>query len=570
MPKKIMKKSVYLGVFILFLNFVVSCEKDFTSGETSIINNTKFEAKEVYLDIEMTTSDINSVRADNILLGASGLGEYLLGVYKKGKGNDKKIEASIVAQVEVPSTFQITDKTLRDGQTLSVPHLDEVILKIPLKAINLGKETVKINVSGVEKDTIVPKFKLDSLLGNINANFNIDIYQNDTYLNILDPSDPSKKNSFESTASYQKTGGKLNLTSTLNLENAHKDTLFVYERMLVDGTKYNDTLKVSNGDGITANPFIAIKLDKAKFKTLFFDKFSDNELSSQKEFNNYFRGIIIEASGVDGAMIPLNLAFNSNTIKPSIVLLHTSAILDKDGNIEERVENINEFYIGGGVTGIKNSIYKTTTATNTLVNSNLVQGTSGSLSKIKIVGVKISELTEQNNPFLYSIKNKDANNDGYLDLKELENNNGLLLNDVSLSFYIENSTSVDTTKVPKRLFLYKEGLKNGVNNPSQLRDLMIDGPDVYGGFLELSDNKPNRYRFRLTEYISSLLKGNNTDDAIPDLKLKVYNTTDLPTSITDTIVETYNWNPRSVPVLNQNIINGDKRARIKVLYTIKK
>lgn len=570
MPKKMMKKSAYLGVFILFLSFVVSCEKDFTDIGTSVISNNKFDTKEVYLEVEMTSVNIDSVRADNVELGATGLGEYLFGVYSKSKGNDKRIEASIVAQVEVPSSFTITNNTLEDGQTLSAPHLDEVILKIPLKVTSLGKETVKINVGGIEKDTIVPMFSLDSLLGNAKADFNVDVYQNKTYLNLLNPSDPSKRNSFQSNAVYEKTGAKLNITSTINFENAHKDTLHIFERTLIDGTKYNDTLKVANGDAITANPFLVIKLDKTEFKTLFFDKFSDTELSSQENFNDYFRGLIIEVSGTDGALVPLNLGVNNNAIKPSIALLHTSAILDTDGNVEERIENVTEFYIGGGFSGIKNSVYKMTPANNILTNSNVIQGTTGSLAEIKVLGIKISDLNDQNNPYLFSIKDKDANNDGYLDLKELENNNEILLNDVSLSFYIDKSTSVDTLNVPKRLFLYKEGLKNGIKTPSQLTDLIADGPDVFGGFLELSDEKPNRYRFRITDYISHLLRGNNADDIIPNLRLKVYNATDLPTTTADTIVETYNWNPRSVPVLNQQVSNGDRKARIRMRYTIKK
>ena len=177
MPKKMLKKSAYLGVFILFLNFVVSCEKDFTDIGTTVIKNTKFETKEVFLEVEMTTENISSVRADNIELGNAGLGEYLLGVYKKQKDNVKKIEASIVSQVTLPFSLDVTDRTLEAGESFTRPTLDEVILQIPLKVSNLGKQTVEIEINGVKKDTVVPKFSLDSLLGDPKKDFNINIYQ---------------------------------------------------------------------------------------------------------------------------------------------------------------------------------------------------------------------------------------------------------------------------------------------------------------------------------------------------------------------------------------------------------
>ena len=57
---------------------------------------------------------------------------------------------------------------------------------------------------------------------------------------------------------------------------------------------------------------------------------------------------------------------------------------------------------------------------------------------------------------------------------------------------------------------------------------------------------------------------------MPDFGLKVYNPTDTPSNVNDTIVDSYNWNPRSAPILDENTANGARRARIKISYTIKK
>ena len=562
MPKKMMKKSVYLGVFILFLSFVVSCEKDFTDIGTSVINNTKFETKEIYLEIEMSSKDIQSVRADNLTLGT--LGEYQLGVYKKSKGIEKKIEASIISQLTLPNNLTIFAGDLETGQTLSDPNIDEVILKIPLKATRTDVETVQINVGGVNKDTIVPVYKIDSLIGDTSKNFTLNVFQSKTYLSRLNPVNPAVENTYQSDAIYLPEGTKLNVDSNFNFTDVEKDTLFVFDRTLSNGQTYKDTLKVENGSRVKSNPFIAIKLDKNRIKSILLDKYGESELSTQDLLNNYFRGVIIEATGTDGAMLPLNLSVTNNPLRPSIDIIHTSTILDASNNVVDTIAKVDSFFLGG----IENSIYKTSTASNNATNTVVVQGTSGSFTDIKILGVKISNVTEAANPYIFSLINsRNSNNDGYLSLDELvniQNNEGILINDVSLDFYInKNAVEVDTTNAPKRLFLFKNGAVK-----SQIRDILTDGPNAIGGALELSDSKPNKYKFKITEYISYILDGGT--DYLPNLGLKVFNTTDVPSNINDTIVDTYNWNPRSVPILDHNVTDITKKARIKISYTIKK
>ena len=106
-------------------------------------------------------------------------------------------------------------------------------------------------------------------------------------------------------------------------------------------------------------------------------------------------------------------------------------------------------------------------------------------------------------------------------------------------------------------------------NQSQIKDLLSEGPDVFGGNLEVVDGKPEKYTFRITDYVSELLSGDT--DYIPTLGLKVYNALDLPTSLIDTIIENYSWNPKVVTLLNHDkLVNGERRALLKISYTEKK
>ncbi|WCC44683.1 hypothetical protein PJW08_13960 [Tenacibaculum finnmarkense] len=99
------KKIGGLGISLLCLAAMVSCEKDFSDLGGHVVANTKFETGELLLDVEIEKIDIantntndayKAVRADNISLGS--LGEYWLGVSKNNE-NYKGIQASVISQL---------------------------------------------------------------------------------------------------------------------------------------------------------------------------------------------------------------------------------------------------------------------------------------------------------------------------------------------------------------------------------------------------------------------------------------------------------------------------------------
>ncbi len=45
------KKSVYFGVFILFIITIISCEKDFTDIASNVVKNTKFDTKDTIIEL---------------------------------------------------------------------------------------------------------------------------------------------------------------------------------------------------------------------------------------------------------------------------------------------------------------------------------------------------------------------------------------------------------------------------------------------------------------------------------------------------------------------------------------
>lgn len=506
--KSIIRKSAYAGVLFLVFSGVISCEKDFTDIGTNVVANTKFSTEEIILDVEVTERDIDAVRGDNISIGT--IGEYLLGVYKHK--DYEKIEASIVSQIVKPTTINVSEGETDTTTVTSV--FDNAFLKIPYTATNIGK-----NSDGT------PKFKLDSVLGDVTKNLSVKIYRNNTYLNILNPQDPSKGNVFSSDFVYDK-GELLNDDANFSFVPNVNDTIYDYTRTLKSGQTFKDTLKLSN-----ANPFLVIPLKKSLMKSLFFDKLTSDDFASQDALNNFFRGLIIEASATESFLLPLSLRGNLN---PSIEINYTNTVERKsNGTVKDTIKKTASFLLGG----VANRFYNMTKETNsTNADQVIIQGAAGKYGDVKIL---------QGN----QLSNLRANN--------------WLINDATLTFYIDQDR--DTTNVPEKLFLYKE------ETSSQIKDAHKDGQtgfQVFSGDLKKENNKKDHYSFKITDYISDVLGGAKTKNY--NLTLKVYNSTDSPfaSNRLDTIVNSYNWNPRAVTIFN-GAKTGVRKAQLKISYSKK-
>ena len=513
--KIFIKRSIVIGVLLVIFSGIISCEKDFKDIGSSVINNTEFDTKDTILEVDVVTVPITSVRADGIALGGV-LGQYLLGVYNNS--NFEKIEAWIVSPLNLPTQLDVTTG-LSDTTSIHT-ELDTVILRIPYQA------TLTSGTSGTKS-----VYKLDSVFGDISKSFALNVFETSTFLNTLNPNDPTKSNSYQSNASYTPKGNALNATLDYQFKPNASETYFVVNRKLKSGNKFNDTIRLSDNEP----PFARIPLKKAKFLE-FMSKYEDEEFATQDAFNNYFRGIIIEATGNEGSLISLSLS-GQGVVAPSIELYYTNTVTsNKSNSVIDTIRKNDGFPLGG----VRNSIYKMGTTPSISANQFPIQGTAGNMAKVTIFKDGLNGLRAKN----------------------------WLINDASLTFYVDKSIGVaNANETPSRLFLYK----NPENpTPSIIKDLLTEGPDAFDGARKLStDGTPDKYRFRITDYVSDLLNGTASNTT---LALKAYNSnsTDIPSSVTDTIVETYNWNPKAVMLLNGTNANESRKAQLKISYTEKK
>ena len=508
------KKSAFISVFILFITLVISCEKDFQDIGSSVVSNTKFETKDTIIDIVITNKQVTSVRADGLTIGGS-LDQYLLGVYNNS--NYEKIEASIVSQLALDTGIELKNSAERvyGNDTTIVTTIDTVFLKLPYQA------TLK---TGTTSD-----YTLDSIIGDQTKPFTLNVYRTDTYMSRLDPVNPSKASNFQSDKAYQILPGELNAQLNYPFIPNATDTIMVFKRRLSNGTIYKtDTIRLSSN-----NPFGRVALDEAKIKQIFVDEFDTSKFETQNALHQYFKGLYIQASGNDGSLISFKINKSDLSLRPSIEIKYTRTVLKGGATVLDTIEKTSSFLLSNFST----SVYKMDEKVFPDNGNIVLQGAAGNMAQVQLFGGN--------------------------QLTELRNLN-LLINDASLTFYVnQNIVGNDTIATPFKLFLYKDG-----NSKAQIKDVLTEGAESFGGGLVTTNKKPDYYTFKITDYVSDLLSGKTNYN--PILGLKVFNSSDYPTTNTDSLVANYSWNPKVVTLLNHLNSNGTRKARLKISYSKKK
>lgn len=502
------------------MSFVISCEEDFTDIESGVVSNTKFDTNSLSIGVELKNSNINSVVTYN---GSVRPNISLLGVH--ATGSYETLKASIVSQVGISPGLQVIDNAnVYGSDTLVVTTIDTVFVKLPYQ--------VTLNEAGTA-------YELDSIIGDTSKAFNLNVYESDIYFSDLDPVETNKKRVYNSNDPFipETPGDRLNAIKDFKFIPKLTDTIFI-KRRLNDEKRYTiDTVSyLGNASTTLSVPFAVVPLKEDKIKELFLDQYKSGSFASQAAFNNYFKGIILEATGNEGSLISFNFA--NPTVNPSIEVYYTNTVLT-GGTVIDSIRKNDSFPLSG----IRASIYDMPEKMYPVNSDVIVQGAAGSEVLVSLFGAddilsatKINELRAQN----------------------------LLVNDASLTFYINQAA--DTTAIPYRLFLYKQ---NGANSFSHVKDAFSEGLASFGGSLarNSASGKLEKYTFRITDYVSDILNGETSYS--PKLRLKVSNLTDFLT-VTDTIYKNYNWNPKAITLLNHLSMDENKKPTLKISYTKEK
>jgi hypothetical protein len=507
MTTKVVSTFKYFGIFSLVFFTLISCEKEIENIGVNLVDNNKFNTNKVISEVITTNENIDKVPANT-------LPQYLLGVYSDEEFG--KLKASIVTQLTLP-TFGETYVLGYGKNTL----IDSVIINIPYQSTREADDYSDGK----------PKFSIDSVFGNEDVEFKLGIYELKTYLNSLDPENPSKSAVYYSDKEFQKDNTPF---YSDNFKVNANDTVTYIKRYLNDGiTVYDiDTIQLDD-----LSPSINIPLNEDLVKQLFVDNPGNSEFENNINFAHYFRGFYMEASELANEKSHL-VSLNMTSAKMTIYFSKdqdegTDQDLNGNGKTgEQGVRTKHQYNFPFG--SLKSNIFKRD-YTNSKQSGDerlYLQGAAGSIATVELFSNE--------------------------DLTELRNNNWLIT-DANLTVYVDQNAS--TSEIPELLFIYN------YEENTQLLDMITEGIAEVGGELERDDDgNPYKYVFKITDYISELLKSNDPVDLVK-LGIKVYNSSDAPTSTTDLTIKNYSWNPKGVVLFNNNTNAGDKRIKLEISYT---
>ena len=521
MTTKVVKNIKQIALFSLLFMGMLSCETDIENLGTNIVENGIFDTQQYDSDLTAYNQNILKRRANN-------LGQYLLGVYK----NDDfgQLDASIVTQL-VPSGV------IEFGLD---PAIDTVILSMPYHATDLALANE------------MPEYELDSIYGNLGGKFNLNVYELTTYLNTLDPLDPSNELVYYTDETYNYNPTALyssNGIAEMFIPNANDTVLYVKRpEVIIDfNTMLHDVDTIKR---INAAPSIKLPLNE----TFFTDNFLPNEsiVGTTESFVEFFNGLFIEAtdeSNLPASIMSLDLSDANVTMYYTNTIITDETVnnidLNGDGSITStanvRTKQSATFAFSGITTNTYIRDYTTpTNAIDVINNPNVfggderlyLQGASGSFALIDL-------FTSEN-------------------IENLRNNDWLI-NEASLTFYVDQNS--DTSIAPEQIFVYN------YEENSQITDMFTEGPTEFGGLLERDDDdNPLKYTINITDYISNILKSNDPIE-LSQLAVKVHNTSDLPTGLTDVEIKDFSWTPKGIVIHGNQSSDIDKRIKLEITYT---
>ena len=526
-----------IGAGVLCLLGIVACERDLEDIAVDLAGQRPFGTGDSIIEVVAYNVSKDSNRTDN-----NNINKIPLLLYGVNRDSDfGLLKSKMISQVYLP---------IERVDFGTNPVIDEVVVNLPYFArLDGQKDAVDPEtgdpITDESGDTIqVPNFILDSVYGNRDLEFQVQVFELGTFLNTLDPADPTKLKSYYSNRDFELNDQLYDGQFKVNAN----DTVLYVERRFLDG----DPNTVDDIDTIKQDPVspaIKFRLDKEFFKRKFVDHDNPQDFDNNDNFVRYFRGLYFDAIGADGALMNLTLASATLTIYYSNDQIFNEAdgedlnfngITGEDGVVVKTKRTL-VFPFGGVLSAVYDRDYSGTALQNYLFNPDKINGER----TLYVQGASGSEAVIQ----LFTDE----------DLEKMRQKNWLI-NEANLVFYLNGEQS----KVPNQLFLYKDDFNSFVIDYYDRRF----GPEVFGGVLEYDSNgNPERYKFRITEYVSEVLKSSDPA-ALSRLALKNYVRTDPPDfTRLDTVISDWNFDPKGVILHGNRGVVDDKRIVLEIYYS---
>lgn len=474
-----MYNKLFLKPFLLTLSvlFLVSCDKDYNEIGASLIGQNNFELSQDSL------STVQTAWSKTGAIGSNNLDVNALGVLDNSAFG--QTTARFATQVQLTSLSPTIDLTLDQ-------EIESVTLYVPYYT----NSTVTYDTDSR------PIYTLDSIYGNKTAKLKLNIYENKYLLGNINTEGGGAPLSDPNYPQFYYT----NQNSVIN--SSKGQLLYTNDSFEFSASEYK---VVTPAVGTTAEstaytaPGMKLELDKTFFKTLLFSSTSSSHLSTNPNFEKHFKGLYFDVAkaDVDGVMAMMN--FKSGTI--AVKYKEKTSSTD-----ETLVEKTITLSLTGNTVNLLNNDFSASGInynTNPISDRLYLRGGEGSVATIDLFNAAVDVVTYNRTSKLI-----ESGSNGIPDELDYIKSKGWLINEASLTFYVDQDAMVGVTE-PSRLFLYD------VNNKRPLLDYYYDssvgnsanyGKQIYGGIIEKNaSSRGLRYKFRVTNYIRNLVNNDSTN-----------------------------------------------------------
>ena len=360
-------------------------------------------------------------------------------------------------------------------------------------------------------------YDIDSIYGNRNSEFTLQVHELTYYLNDYDPlTNFQSSQIYYSNRDYYSEGfvGATLFDGRIKLN--FDEIRFYYNEDDPDTPDIDETTQVEN----RLTPRLRIPLDPNFFQEKLIDLEGTESLLSEISYQKDMRGLIIRGENfsddlymlldIQNAEIKISYEFKDNNTQGTLEDL-------TDDTIEILERNFSISLGGAFLNVLNNEIFESS------INKRIAD------SKNNIPTDKLFVQSSRLHGKIRLFSNVDPNVNEQLNSIRDEN---LLVNQANLIFHVDPETPVEQYNA-QRLYLFN------LNNGAPMIDYFSDGSTsnfgtnankgIFGGKLELDENgNPSQYKFNITNHISNIIRN---DSLNYDLGMTVTANIDTPSII---------------------------------------
>ncbi len=540
-------KSPRINIFIILLIAVFSCEKDFASFDSEVINSDNainFSTNSLEYNLTTKSEMVNPVQTNN-------LPSFLLGSYNHpqfGRSN-----SSFVGQM-VPSEYNhdFGDNVVLDSVVLTIPYFSR-------------------GIDTSEEGDIT--YEIDSVYGN--EPIKISVYRNNFFFRTFDPF-----SNFDTSQSYY-SNGSLSVEEIIDVSQLEGELLFEIDDFTPSANQINLTQIDTSGNTYVSQrlaPALRFKLNNPNdnfWETNFFENEGNQVLTNEPNFKEFFRGLFIKIeSNSEGSIMLLNFA-SSNTKLTIHYTSDNTNVGDSDtGSIDDIETNQHEYVMNfsGNLINLfdnENPI-DVGLMDQSIGNENIyLKGGEGIISTLDLFSGSITDDSGE------EISEFDHFKQFFYD--EVSDEPIRIVNEAYIEFFVNQNFSNDDE--PERIYIYNYEQNTALIDyflDQSVSSLTINAKINHLEPLvrdSLDDDKGIKYKIRITEHLNNLILRDSSNaklalGVISDVA-SVQNYKILNDSETEEkrLASGVILSPKGT-ILHGNLSpEVDKRPKIKIYYT---